>query len=128
MSAIESAINLLNSLKLSSVKQAEIDLLKTHLNLAKDKLSSLESENSGLLRENRELRNTIEQIKKDNQYLDLGACAVKKNDDGSIVDTPLCRDCHNPFRAKANNYSCGKCGVVVSREEVYRAIASVANP
>lgn len=112
------------------VKDAQtLPVVRERLALVQDKLAAiekqlvaLEAENSDLLRENRELRKQLESAQKEDEYLDLGCCFLKRNPTGGYFKNPLCPSCKKPFSDMAGRYACGSCGVLTACVPINNAV------
>ena len=127
MAIFDAAKEIINNIKeAKSIEAAQIHIgyLQEKLADVEKKVASLESENADILRENIELKKQLESIKKDEQYLDLGMCLIKKNPQGGYFDTPLCTKCKNPLSHAdfAGKSFCDPCKVFLESTTVNAAV------
>ena len=107
------------------VLRERLILAQEQVVIAEKKTAELEAENADLLRENRELRKQIDFSRKDDEYLDLGICCVKRNAQGGYFDTPLCPSCKKPFTRLGGYTICGSCSVNIDSKAVREAVKKV---
>jgi hypothetical protein len=107
------------------VLRERLALAQEQAALAEQKTAALEAENAELLRENRELRKQLEACKKEDEYLDLGMCLIKKNPKGGYFDVPLCPSCKKPLsKGMLGRYFCSPCDYHVESMAVDASIRS----